>query len=224
VATTVHISAPEGYIVGPLKYPIPDRFAQAEDEVAYGYSGSVLLMTEIRPPQGGAMLAARAVTVDTKASFTAEVSFLCCDKLCVQGKAQCQLELPVGGDVDAANQALFAEWKARLPVPLGSAGAPATGTVSAQTAANGLAVSVVLNWAAVPVEVRFFPAPEEALKLSGISVKTAKNQTQVRFNAGVFKGQTLTATKLTMVVAAKDAAGGWRGVQVDCPIDSLLSK
>jgi len=223
--TKVSFSAPEGYALGPLQYPVPERFDQAGNEVVYGYSGSVLLLAEVRPPRGGgAMAAARAVTVDPTAAFSANVTWLCCNKLCLPGKSQCQLDLPTNIEPQRANEALFAQWKARFPVPLGDKGAPASGSVTPSLSVNTLVFSMVLHWDEPPVEVRFFPAPEDALKISDVAAKTNAADTQVRFKANVLKGEKLTGNRLTTVVATKDAKGGWRGVTVECPLDQLLPK
>jgi len=223
--TKIGFSAPEGYAVVPLQYPVPQRIEQPGNEVVYGYTGSVLLMAEVRPPRGGgAMAAARAVSVDAVAAFSASVSWLCCDKLCVPGKSECELELPANVEPERANEALFAEWKARVPVPLGDKAAGATGSITPSLSVNSLVFSGVLHWDAPPVEVQFFPAPEDALKLSDITVKTDKADTQVRFKASVLKGQKLTGNRLATVMAARDAKGAWRGVLVECPLDQLLPK
>jgi DsbC/DsbD-like thiol-disulfide interchange protein len=223
--TTVVFTAPEGYAVSPLQFPVPQRIDQPGDEVVYGYTGSVLLMAEVRPSRGGgAIAAARAVTVDATAAFSADVSWLCCDKACIPGKSQGPLELPANVEPERANEALFSEWKARVPVPLGGKAAPATGSITPSLSVNSLVFSGVLHWDAVPAEVQFFPAPEDALKVSDISVKTDKADTQVRFKASVLKGQKLTGNRLTTLVAARDANGAWRGVLVECKLDQLFPK
>ncbi len=94
-----------------------------------------------------------------------------------------------------------------MPVPLGDNSCAATGSVTPSLSVNSLVFSVVLHWDAAPAEVRFFPAPEDALKLSNITVKTDKADTQVRFRATVLKGEKLAGNQLTAVVAAKDAKG-----------------
>lgn len=222
--TRVKFSAPDGYAVGPLQYPVPERIDQPGNEVVYGYTGTVLLIAEVRPPKGGAIAAARAASVDSTAAFSADVSWLCCDKLCMPGKSQAKLELPANAEPEPANATLFSQWKARLPVPLGDNAAPATGSVTPTPADNSILFSIVLHWAAPPSQVRFFPAPEDALKISDINVKTDKSSTTVLFHANVLKGEALTGNRLTTVVAAKDAEGGWRGVLVECPLDQLLRK
>jgi DsbC/DsbD-like thiol-disulfide interchange protein len=223
--TIVTFSAPEGYAVSPLPFPVPQRIDQAGDEVVYGYTGSILLLAEVRPPRGGgAIAAARAVTVDVAAAFTANVSWLCCDKACVPGKSQCTLELPANVEPERANEPLFSEWKSRVPAPLGDKAAPATGSVTPSLSVNSLVFSGVLHWDAPPAEVQFFPAPEDALKLSDVTVKTDKADTQIRFKASVLKGEKLAGNRMTAVVAARDAKGAWRGVLVECKLDQLLPK
>ncbi len=223
--TKVTFSAPEGYGVGPVLYPVPQRIDQPGNEVVYGYTGSVLLLAEVRPPRGGgAMAAARAVAVDPTAAFSAAVSWLCCDTLCMPGKSECQLELPTNADAEPANGALFSQWKARIPVPLGEKGAPALGSVTPSLSVNSLMFSIVLHWDNAPAEVQFFPAPQDALKVSALTVKTTAADTQLRFKAQVLKGETLVGNRLATVVAARDAKGTWRGVRVECPLDQLLPK
>src|SRR5262245_5851716 len=48
--TTVRWTAPEGFSVGPLRWPVPRRFEQPGRGVGYGYAATVLLRARVAPP------------------------------------------------------------------------------------------------------------------------------------------------------------------------------
>jgi hypothetical protein len=98
---------------------------------------------------------------------------------------------------------------------------------------------VTLRWESPPERVEFFPAPEDALKISDVKVTTsaprgqaalgasaaagAGAETQVRFHVELLKGQKLVGRNLTTVVAGRDARGERRGVRMDFPLDRLAN-
>ena len=210
-ATRVTIAAPKGYSVGPVQFPVPTRIVQPGDEVVFGYTGSVMLLAEIHPP-------AQAEAGSGGAPFTAHVSYLCCEKLCMPGKIECQLDwsAPAGDQ-----SALFKQWKSRLPISLGAPEAPATGSVTSTPDGQRLDFSIELNWGATPAEVQFFPDAENALKISSLNIATNKATTHIHFVAEALKGEKLTRDKMTAVIAERTTDGTWRGVQVECPLAPL---
>ena len=108
--TSAEWQLPAGFSAGPLQWPLPHKYVEDGDLIAYGYGGENMLFVEIAPP---AILPA-----DTSLAFEVEVSWLVCRELCRQGGAQLALTLPVGA-ASADNQALFAGYAAKVPQPLG---------------------------------------------------------------------------------------------------------
>jgi len=108
-ATQVKWNLPEGFKAGPLLWPYPEKF-EIDSLVAFGYTDTVLLMTEIIPPNN--------LPADQKISIQAEVNWLACKESCVPGQASLQLALPVTDNIppiDGAKATLFASARSALP-------------------------------------------------------------------------------------------------------------
>jgi thiol:disulfide interchange protein DsbD len=103
---------PAGFQAGEVQWPAPERLGSGT-VIDYGYQESVLLPVEIQTPRtplapGGSI------------TLSAEVSWLVCRDMCVPGKADLTLSLPVRmapGPVSASHT-LFQEAGSRLPKPM----------------------------------------------------------------------------------------------------------
>ena len=103
---------PPGFRAGDVQWPAPERLGTGS-VIDYGYRDSVLLPVEIQTP-------ATILPAGGSITLSAEVSWLVCGNLCVPGKAELALSLPVRtapGPVSASH-ALFQEARARLPMPM----------------------------------------------------------------------------------------------------------
>jgi thiol:disulfide interchange protein DsbD len=108
--TTLKWSLPAGFTAGPLLWPVPERFV-TDGLVTYGYSGQVLLMTEITPPTG--------VGAGSTVKLEATAGWLACLVACTPGSADLQVALPVSGmlpRIDDAWASAFSQARSRLPV------------------------------------------------------------------------------------------------------------
>jgi DsbC/DsbD-like thiol-disulfide interchange protein len=107
--TTLQWDLPEGVTAGPLQWPVPERF-ESGGLVTYGYSGRVLLMTE--------MLQERTGQIGSRLVLKARAGWLSCRVECTPGKASLELSLPVLTGVPAADvrwAPSFTEAKSLLP-------------------------------------------------------------------------------------------------------------
>jgi thiol:disulfide interchange protein DsbD len=104
LATKVTFAVPEGGSVGETLYPAPSNFTAPGDIVSYGYEEEVLLMTEARV----------APNATGQVEINAKCSWLMCSDRCIPGKQNVTLKLPVAAP-QAANQQVFAKYKALLP-------------------------------------------------------------------------------------------------------------
>lgn len=107
LATQVKFGMPEGTVVGPLRWPTPDKFEMPGDIVGYGYSGTVLLMAEVTPPE--------TLPPGEMFPMTAELSWLACKDKCVMERGRSELSVLIGNDALPANRDLFAKWMERTP-------------------------------------------------------------------------------------------------------------
>jgi thiol:disulfide interchange protein len=108
-ATQVNWTLPEGFKAGPLLWPYPEKIVN-ESLVAFGYRDSVLLMTEITPPQ--------TLAAGQKVEIQAEVSWLACNEACVPGSASLKLPLSITDSapaIDTAVAPLFTNARKALP-------------------------------------------------------------------------------------------------------------
>jgi DsbC/DsbD-like thiol-disulfide interchange protein len=97
---------PEGFSAGELQWPRPERFMTGP-LVSYGYEHEVLLPVEIQVPP---------TLSSSTVRLTAQVSWLECQEVCLPGKAELELSLPVRAEaVPGPAAALFEEARRRLP-------------------------------------------------------------------------------------------------------------
>ncbi len=82
VPTRIAWSAPKGWRVEPLEFPIPRRFAPG-GVAAYGYEGKTFFLARITPST-------------TPGGIAAKASWLVCSEACVQGGATVGARVPLG--------------------------------------------------------------------------------------------------------------------------------
>ena len=102
---------PAGFQAGEVQWPAPERLGMGS-VIDYGYQGSVLLPVELQTP--------RSLAVGGSITLSAEISWLVCKDICVPGRADLTLSLPVRiapGPVSASHS-LFQETRSRLPKPM----------------------------------------------------------------------------------------------------------
>ncbi len=109
LATKLTWSLPEGYTAGGIQWPYPERIIM-EPLVSYGYEDEVWHLVDITPPED--LPAGESVTLKVKATW------LMCKEVCLPGKAELSLTLPVSDTPPAPNRAHaegFASARANLP-------------------------------------------------------------------------------------------------------------
>jgi DsbC/DsbD-like thiol-disulfide interchange protein len=110
--TEVALEAPEGFEVGAIQYPGPEKFESPGGIVSYGYSEHTLLSAQVIAPDE---------IPETGARFAAEGSWLACREVCIVGKASAALVLPPASADEPSqpeNTAIFDRHRALLPRPL----------------------------------------------------------------------------------------------------------
>ena len=104
--TSISWTLPEGFVAGPIQWPLPHRVLEPGDIEVYAYKDKVLLLTAIVPP---------AQIAEATVSLRAQVDWLVCAEICIPGSADLELSLPVAGQSARANTELFDEFRAILP-------------------------------------------------------------------------------------------------------------
>jgi len=91
--TSVTWSGPSGVSFGPLQWPPPHEFLDPGDIRTFGYAKEVLLASTLSL-QGAAEIYYISGTLPLKA----KVSWLACREVCIPGKADLKLALPLSPD------------------------------------------------------------------------------------------------------------------------------
>jgi DsbC/DsbD-like thiol-disulfide interchange protein len=142
---------PPGVSVGEMEWPTPRRLGTSSI-VDFGYEDEVMLLVPIH--------AEAAVATQGLAQVSAEVKVLVCREMCIPGRAQLSLTMPVRSQPAVAN-ARTAEWFAAarkaLPQP-----APASWQISVIDAKDSFLLFA--NPGRHVTQVEFFPAAESQIK------------------------------------------------------------
>jgi thiol:disulfide interchange protein/DsbC/DsbD-like thiol-disulfide interchange protein len=109
--TSIAWTLPDGFVAGPIQWPVPHRIIEPGEIEVYAYKDKVLLITAIVPP---------AEITQKTVILRAKVDWLTCEQICIPGSADLELSLPVGTQAAAANDELFSAFRGQLP----SANAP----------------------------------------------------------------------------------------------------
>ncbi len=142
---------PPGVSVGEVDWPTPRRLGTSSI-VDFGYEDDVMLIVPVHAETSSA--------TQGLAQVGAEVKVLVCREMCIPGKAQLSLTLPVKSQApvpDARNGDLFAAARKALPRP-----APASWRISVTDAKDSFLLFANLDRHATHVE--FFPAAESQIK------------------------------------------------------------
>jgi thiol:disulfide interchange protein DsbD len=146
---------PAGVTASEIQWPTPRRLGTSSI-VDFGYEDDVVLIVPLYVDAGFATHGESRGT----AQFGAEVKVLVCREMCIPGKAQLSLTLPVKSQPpapDAQTAELFAAARKAIPRP-----APATWRISVTDAADSFALTAKLGQHVA--QASFFPLEESQVK------------------------------------------------------------
>jgi len=144
LATRIDWTLPAGFKAGGIQWPLPKLDAEPGDIVCYIYPGEVLLPVEIQTPPN--------LQPGQTVQISAHASWLVCKEICVPGKADLSISLPVVAASHPANEALFRQTRAMLPM----AGSP---PFTASWSHSGQTLVLNLQGLDPSAAVDFFPLP-----------------------------------------------------------------
>ncbi len=100
LTTKLSWTLPEGVTAGEITWPTPIKFGQELEIIGYGYEGTTLLPVEVAVPAdfAGDLL-----------SISVKVSYLSCAEVCIPGRAELSLDVPVVAEPTAVSASSFAE-------------------------------------------------------------------------------------------------------------------
>jgi DsbC/DsbD-like thiol-disulfide interchange protein/cytochrome c biogenesis protein CcdA len=140
--TKIIWTLPAGFTAGPIQWPLPVRDDEPGDILTYDYDGEVLLPVQIQVPAD--LKPGQTIELDAHATW------LVCKQVCVPGKADLSISLPVAAASHPANEALFTQTRALLP----QSGPPPFTTSWSRQDHN-----LLLTLKGLPGPFDFFPLP-----------------------------------------------------------------
>jgi thiol:disulfide interchange protein len=104
--TEIKWNLPAGWKVGEIQWPIPLKTNDPGDIQTYGYQDEVMLIQEITPPE----------KIDNSpVKLSAQADWLVCEKICIPGSANLELELPSSASSEPKNTDLFDRYRRLMP-------------------------------------------------------------------------------------------------------------
>jgi len=196
LATDVRFELPDGFVAGPLQWPLPVAFIQSEGIPGYGYEGSVVLAAEITVP--------RHFDRSKSGTVWAEASWLACKGVCVLGSAELEASL---AEID--EDPVFQTWADRLPVASETGELPFSLSVT-----GGLSEGSIthwLRWSGEPGAVEWFPNPSDALEVGNVRIQTRGGLTRIDAEIQSRKGASGPTAELPSVCVVTGEDGDRRG-------------
>jgi DsbC/DsbD-like thiol-disulfide interchange protein len=208
LATSVRFTLPDGFVAGPLQFPVPRRLEQPGNVVNFGYEDEVMLTARVMPPGN--------LKVGDDLTFIAQTKVLCCKEVCLPASATAQLTLKAASETKPAGSAIFQFWEAQIP-----SAAPtdiAKSSVELTPAGQG---TIKIEWTHPPKDIQLFPGPSEALAVSDISIRPDGNASTLSFTLTHLSGFELKESLYPMVVGYTNSQGDRRGLLVNVPLTQL---
>ena len=157
--TEIKWKLPPGWKVGEIQWPIPLKTNDPGDIQTYGYQDELLLVQEIAPP----------AKIDiSPVKLSAEANWLVCEKICIPGSANLELELPIASSTGAATAAgsttaepkntdLFVRYRRLLPQKFPD---PKTATATWSRVGSDLHLKIANETLANYQTIDFYPLPQ----------------------------------------------------------------
>ena len=167
---TIKLTLPDGWVAGPLQWPVPARHIVAGDILDHVYYDELLLLQDLTVP----------AAADSGEVFTipARLDWLICKDACVPGHKELDLEVTVGEMAIAKTVSdQVARARAALPVPAPQVGFGLTW--------HDAAVEIVVPGA---VALAFYPAEDCAL-LTDVIKDAVGNSDRLELNFRAKDGQ-----------------------------------
>lgn len=166
---TITWQLPEGWVIGEIEWPLPQRYTETGPLTTYGYSDSVMLLVSVTPPADAAPVSA--------IMLHARINWLVCHEECIPGKADVELQLPMAAYIsenssgDLASSARLERWRKMIPRQAEEVGIRAITAVDiADSTEKKAAVRLDISTAGTDVVVvDWFPAPTSDCAVTNIS-------------------------------------------------------
>lgn len=198
-ATKIKLTGPAGFSFGKVQWPLP-RAIESFGAITYGYEDEVMLLVPVS--------VAKDVKLEGKATINAHVVWLACHETCIEGEAKLSISLPVGGEMEAANQKQFDHWRKQIPL------ASTSVIESIEQGKNGKGPLPMLTvaWSEEPRKVEWFPVSTPAVAIESVVIKHEGKKSVISYKPTVYKPEQLVGGIVEGVVVYEDAKGQRKGV------------
>jgi thiol:disulfide interchange protein len=160
--TEIKWKLPPGWKVGEIQWPIPLKTNDPGDIQTYGYQDEILLLQEITPP----------AKIDiSSVKLSAEANWLVCEKICIPGGANLELELPTSTTAEPKNTDLFARYRRLVSQKFPDS---KTATVTWSHTGSDLHLKIVNENLANYPTIDFYPLPQGNTVVGHPSVESRK--------------------------------------------------
>jgi DsbC/DsbD-like thiol-disulfide interchange protein len=208
--TTFKISAPAGFVVSDVKYPVPKVLTLEGGLTEYVYEKELLLTATIMPP--GDLVSGKSVT------FTATAGWCVCNpERCVLGKKALTLDLPVAPPIEAANADLFAAWQPRMPMEASELVQSITVINLVDFSPGAPQFGIMVNWRGDPParDFRWLPDANDVISVQPGTPVTSERQTRIPLTIKeADPASTTTADPVITGILAYTVDGQNRGVTI----------
>jgi thiol:disulfide interchange protein DsbD len=205
--TSVEFALPQGFTVGELKWPVPTVFKSAGGLTDYGYEGSLLLSARVSPPRG--------LEPGSSVDIKARVSWVSCRDICIPGRAELELKLPVSKSAERANTELFSEWRDRLPVNYSGSSPPFEIEIkTVPKSENEHTVEMFLDPEGTITGVGLYPMPGNSFIVDGIVVRNGEiGKKSITFDVKVLPSLEQSQKDLDTLIVYTDKSGKKSGYE-----------
>jgi thiol:disulfide interchange protein/DsbC/DsbD-like thiol-disulfide interchange protein len=166
--TEIKWNLPSGWKVGEIQWPIPLKTLDPGDIQTYGYQDEIMLIQQITPPD----------KIDNSlVKFSAQADWLVCEKICIPGSANLEIELPTSTTAEPKNTDLFARYRRLVPKEFPGNDAKSNWS----RAGNDLHLKVTSDQIANYQNLDFFPLPQGNNVVVGHPTVESRKGTEVTF-------------------------------------------
>ncbi len=203
--TEIKWNLPPGWKVGEIQWPIPLKTNDPGDIQTYGYQDEILLIQEITPP----------AKIDVSSvKLSAQADWLVCERICIPGSANLELELPTSTSAEPKNTDLFARYRRLVPQNFPD---NKTATASWSRSGNDLVLKISSDQIANYQTLDFFPLPQGNTVVGHPGVESRKGG-EVTFKIPIESPDKDLSSMPGVIVLSKFANGNDRtGWQLGAP-------
>lgn len=207
--TTVKLTAPDGFEVGPTRYPLPVLFEQPGELRGIGYRKQTMLIARLKAPAD--------LKPGQSISLKAAAEWLSCEKMCLPGGAKPKLTLPVAAKPQNATpdtQTLFARYLAQLPQTTEGLDSPVVAVITVpERLARGHRLEVNIAWRRKVTLETFLPVPtsRQIVEQTALDNQDKRSRITLKLLTAASGPQPDTLPALAIY---RDAKGNRRGVNI----------